>query len=225
MTTAKSFHYTLTTAISGALLCSGCGTRADHASIPTAPNSSTAATANSSVSNANAARPESSASQNTARNKNEDFSARKTLKVPARAASSGTQYPFQVLGVSLSGGSGNALKELHYDLSFSRLPAENTLYDFYYSACTDKKTDAAHQVGVGGIADYLKMANGKIYSKVLGSTPEQNQYSSQNTVSGSIKIKAGATPRFLLVRMYEWHPNAGAGKEFGAYFVPVRAKP
>ncbi len=273
MPNAKPFLSALTTAILGALLCSGCGTRKDDTATPTsaaptpapatsvgsaANNANTATTAHldgsssanakssdstpSVVASSNATPPtaksssssgsraaasptgKSSAvqsSQSTTHRKSIVPPSRTTASVASQLPASGTQYPFQVLGVSSSGAS----KELSYSLKFSRLPAENTLYDFYYSACTGQKTDVSHRMGAGTIADYLKMTKGKIYEKVLGTTPDQNQYVLQNTVNGSMKIRASAAPISLVVRMYEWHPNKGAGKQIGTYFVPVQSKP
>ncbi len=283
MPNAKPFLSALTTAILGALLCSGCGTRKDDTATPTsaaptpapatsvgsaANNANTATTAHldgsssanakssdakssdakssdstpSVVASSNATPPTAKSSsssgsraaasptgkssavqspQSTAHRKSIVPPSRKTASVASQLPASGTQYPFQVLGVSSSGTS----KELSYSLKFSRLPAENTLYDFYYSACTSQKTDASHRMGAGTIADYLKMTKGKIYEKVLGTTPDQNQYVVQNTVNGSMKIRASAAPISLVVRMYEWHPNKGAGKQIGTYFVPVQSKP
>lgn len=277
MPNAKLFLPALTTAILGALLCSGCGTRKDDTATPTsaapsptpatsvgsaANNANTATTAHldgsnsanakssdstpssvaPSVASSNATPPTAKSSsssgsraaasptrkspavqspQSTAHRKSIVPPSRKTASVASQPMASGTRYPFQVLGVSSSGAS----KELSYSLKFSRLPAENTLYDFYYSACTGQKTDASHRMGAGTIADYLKMTKGKIYGKVLGSTPDQNQYVLQNTVNGSMKIRASAAPISLVVRMYEWHPNKGAGKQIGTYFVPVQSKP
>jgi len=91
-------------------------------------------------------------------------------------------------------------------------------------AYDNRETTKDHEVGAGGIADYLKQENGKIFAKILGTVPAQNQFTEQDVVGGMVSIRIGSNPRYLQVRISEWNKDTGARRLVDTYLIPVNAK-
>ena len=139
----------------------------------------------------------------------------------APTASDIQSYPFRIDTIEITdASSASSQQQLHYQLSFLRLPQENVVYDITYYASDSRMLNDQHQVGRSNRVNYLKQIDGKIYQMAPGTVLYDHQFVANADIGGAMDLTPNIQPRYLFVIVTE-HREAGGPRMASGYPVPI----